>query len=277
MGFCSALAAQATGAGTGETAQQLVQQVIDKELVATRNDHSRWMYRVAYKSASKNIVKVVVQTQQGTLSKLRESDGHAPTAEERSKDAARRQKTIDDAGERERQRKDSAHDDQQSESLMKMLPSAFLWKQVGDANGEITLHFTPNPAFQPPTYAARVFAAMAGDMVVEAKQKRLLVLRGTLTQPVEFGWGLLGKLEPGGTFRVVRSEIAPGIWQITQTHVHIRGRALIFKSIGQDEDETTSDYKPTPAGLTLQQAAKMLEDGQVEKELGLGPGRAQAR
>jgi hypothetical protein len=69
---------------------------------------------------------------------------------------------------------------------------------------------------------------MKGEMVVDAAQKRLKMLSGTLTQPVEFGWGLLGKLQAGGTFQIVRSQVAPGEWQITQTHVHIVGHALFF-------------------------------------------------
>lgn len=259
----------AVNSGSGESAQQLVQQVIDNELIATRNDHSRWMYRVAYKSPSKNIVKIVVETTNGTISRLLETDGHPPTAAQRSQDEAKMQKLVDESAERARQRKDSGHDDQQSESLTKMLPHAFLWKEVSRSHGEITLHFQPNPGFQPPTYASRVFAAMAGEMVVDAKQKRLKVLSGTLIQPVEFGWGLLGKLQQGGTFHVERSEIGPGIWQITQTHVHIQGHALIFKSIGEEEDETTGNYKPTPNGLTLQQAAKMLTDGEIAKTIGV--------
>lgn len=270
-GFLYGLAEQQTAntpAGS-EAAQHLVQQVIDNELAAARTDHSRWMYRVAYKSPSKNIVKIVVQTQHGTLSRLLESNGHPLTAQERSQDDAKRQKLVDDPEERAKQRKDSAHDDQQSEALTKILPHAFLWKQTSSSNGEITLNFQPNPAFQPPTYASRVFAAMAGEMVVDARQKRLKVLSGTLIQPVDFGWGLLGRLQKGGTFHVVRSEIGPGIWQITQTHVHIQGRILFFKSIGQQEDEVSSNYKPTPAGLTLEQASKMLTDGEVARLIGI--------
>ena len=251
------------------TPQQLVQQVIDNELVATQNDHSLWMYRDAYRSPNKNLVKLVVETSQGTISRTIQMDGHPLTQQQQQLDQSKMQSVVNDPAVRARQRKNSAHDDQQSVSLMKILPRAFLWTQTGESNGEIALHFQPNPAYQPPTYASRVFAAMAGRMVVDAKQKRLKVLSGKLIHPVEFGWGLFGKLEQGGTFHVVRSEIAPGIWQITQTHVHIEGRALIFKSIGEQEDEVSSNYKPTPPSLTLEQAYHRLINGAIARDLGL--------
>jgi hypothetical protein len=251
------------------SAQQLVQQVINNELAANRNDHSHWMYRDADKTPSKDTVKLVLETQQATVSKTIEINGRPPTAQQRAQDQSKMRSVVNDPFVRAKQKKNSAHDDAQAIAMMQMLPNAFLWSYAGESNGDITLHFKPNPAFQPPTYASRVFAAMAGDMVVDATQKRLKVLTGTLIQPVEFGWGLLGKLEQGGTFRVVRSEVAPGHWEITQTHIHILGHALIFKSINEQEDETTSNYKPTPPSLTLSQAAQMLNDGTVAKEIGI--------
>jgi hypothetical protein len=54
-------------------------------------------------------------------------------------------------------------------------------------------------------------------------------------------------------------------WEITATRIHIRGYALIFASISEQQDEETSDYKSAPPSLTLADAAKMLKDGRVAK------------
>jgi hypothetical protein len=251
--------------------QKLVEDVIYNELQANRTDHTKWMYRDADKRPDKNTVKLVIDAAGGTVSKTILLNDHAPTAQQQQQDRGKMESVVNDPAVRAKQRKNSAHDDQQAVALMKMLPNAFIWTEAGELNGEITLHFKPNPAFQPPTYASRVFAAMAGEMVVDAAQKRLKILSGSLIQPVEFGWGILGKMQPGGTFRIVRSEVAPHEWEITQTHVHINGHALFFKSISEQEDETTSDYKHSPDGLTLQQAAEMLTSGAAAKELASAP------
>lgn len=248
--------------------QQLVQQVVNNEIAANQNEHTHWMYRDADKTPEKNVVKQVIQTPEASVSKTILTNGRPLTAAEQQQDQAKIQKVVTDPAVRDRQRRNSAHDDKQAIALMKILPDAFIWTEAGQSNGEMTFHFKPNPAFQPPTYASRVFAAMAGEMVFDVKQKRLKVLSGTLIQPVEFGWGMLGKLKQGGTFHIVRSEVAPGKWEITQTHVHIEGHALFFKSISEQEDELSSDFKLTPAKLTLPQAAQMLTDGTVEKDLG---------
>jgi predicted metalloprotease with PDZ domain len=53
--------------------------------------------------------------------------------------------------------------------------------------------------------------------------------------------------------------VAPGFWEITETHVHISGRALFFKTIGQQQDEVKTDFKLVPPGTTLEQAVEMLK------------------
>lgn len=264
-GFCGKSAAEKL------SAQDLVKQVVYNELQANQNDHTHWMYRDSDTVPAKSTVKLVVETPDGTVSKLILLNGHPLTAQQQAQDDARMQSVLTDPSVVAKQRKNSAHDDQQSISLMKMLPNAFLWTYAGESNGEITLDFKPNPAFQPPTFASRVFAAMAGQAVVDAAQKRVKVLSGTLIQTVEFGWGIFGKMDKGGKFRIVRSQVAPGIWEITETHVHIQGHMLIFKSIDEQEDELTSDYKKAPSSISLSEAIEKLKSGEIAKQLGIEP------
>ena len=104
----------------------------------------------------------------------------------------------------------------------------------------------------------RVLSTMAGDLVIARDGDRIQTLRGTLTSDVKFGFGLFGKLDQGGTFDVERREISPGHWQITETHVHIGGKAMLFKTIGQQEDEVKTDWKPSTAP-NLQGAEAQIE------------------
>ena len=44
----------------------------------------------------------------------------------------------------------------------------------------------------------------------------------------------MGKMDEGGTFSVERRELGPGVWEITESHVHIHGHTLLFKDIGEN-------------------------------------------
>ena len=83
--------------------------------------------------------------------------------------------------------------------------------------------------------------------------------RRTDGRSVKFGFGILGRMKKGGTFDVERRELMPGIWQITESHVHIEGKAMLFKSIGEEDDEVKSEFRRVPEATTLEQAAVMLK------------------
>ena len=252
--------------------KQLVQDVMQNELRVDSSDHSHWIYRDQKKTPDKSTVKMVIETANGDVEKTIEIDGRPLTPEERKQDQAKIENLVNDPAAQQKQRENREHDGDQARSLMKMLPDAFIWTEAGRSDGSVTLEFKPNPEFKPPTREARVFAAMAGKMVVNEKEKRLESLSGELTEPVEFGFGFLGRLQKGGTFHIERKEVAPGEWKTTGTHIHIHGRALLFKSIDEQEDEETSDYKPAPS-LSLEEAANMLNKGVAAKQEQPGGGK----
>jgi hypothetical protein len=70
--------------------------------------------------------------------------------------------------------------------------------------------------------------------------------------------GLLGELYAGGTFDVERRETGDGVWQITETHVHINGHALIFKTISEQEDDVKTHFKQLPPSITMDQVKNEL-------------------
>jgi hypothetical protein len=258
------IAAPAWVRAQGSSARETVRAVMKNELAADANDHTHWMFKESKKVPGKSTVKLVVETPKGNVSRVLEIDGQPPTAEQRARDEANMQKLISDPQEQQKQARDRRDDGKQARNMMKMLPDAFLWTKTGEASGVGSFKFRPNPDFDPPTREAQVLAAMAGTMTIDQRQMRMKSLNGELTKDVEFGWGILGRLRKGGTFSIERAEIAPKVWQITATHVHISGRALLFKSIDQNEDELTSDYKRVPDSLSLQEAAALLKKDGAE-------------
>ena len=179
--------------------------------------------------------------------------------EELKQEDARIERFVRDPAQQAKQKKDGAQDDKRAEDMTRMLPDAFLWSVKSDSGNTVTLGFVPNPDFNPPTMESRVFAAMAGEIVVNKAQNRIQTIKGELTDDVKFGWGILGKMNKGGTFDVERRELMPNVWEITESHVHIGGHALLFKSIGEQDDEVKSEFRRVPGETTLEQAAVMLK------------------
>jgi hypothetical protein len=236
-----------------QDARGLIQQAVQTELAANDHDRSRWRYRD--EEREKGTVSIVVETDAGSVKRLIERNGHPLSLEEAQAEEERVQQFVHDPSRLAKQRKDGASDDESARQLLAMLPEAFAWKVTKVSENEDTLAFSPRPDFRPGNMQARVLSTMAGEVVLDRRQHRMKTLSGRLTQDVMIGYGLLGRLREGGTFRVERREIKPGLWQIVETHVHIDGKAMMFKQIGQQQDEILSDFTQVPGRATLEQAA----------------------
>jgi hypothetical protein len=243
-------------AQSAKDAKEIVRTAMQAELAADLNDHSRWRYRDARKDGTET-VSIVVETDHGSVKRLISRGGVPLTEAEAKAEDGRVQRFIHDPAQLAKQKKDAMQDGKSAEELLKMLPEAFTWKVQSEDAEKISLHFEPNPNFSPPDMQGRVLGQMAGELVVDKGQNRIVTISGKLTQDVMIAWGLVGRLREGGTFRVERRQVAPELWQITETHVHIEGKVLFFKSIGQQQDEVQTEFTQVPNGTTLEQAAEM--------------------
>ena len=235
--------------------KEIVEQAVQTELAANRNDHSHWLYFEIDRQPGKVVKQWVAQARSVNLDRVIERNGQTlPENEQRQEMNA----FLNNPGVQAKQRKSGQHDDEQSAELLQMLPNAFIWTVAGEKGSDIQLHFSPDPKFHPPNLEARVFAAMEGDLALDREQHRIASLRGRLIHDVKIAYGLLGNLEAGGTFDVERRELRPRVWQITETHVHIRGHALIFRNISEQEDDVKMHFEQIADSTSLQQAQAEL-------------------
>lgn len=238
-----------------QSPRDIVRQAVQTELVASSNDHSHWLYFEFDRKPDKTVKQWVAQARSVSLERVVERNGQQLPEYQQSQEMS---SFINDPSAQLKKRKSGQHDDEQAAELLKILPDAFIWTTEGEQGNEIHLRFKPDPQFDPPDLEARVFAAMEGEMVVDRQQHRIATLKGHLIHDVKIGFGLLGQLKAGGTFDVERRELTPTVWEIVETHVHIDGHALIFKTISENEDDVKTHFKQINQGTSLQQAKQEL-------------------
>ncbi|MDP9038413.1 MAG: hypothetical protein M3O02_03945 [Acidobacteriota bacterium] len=237
--------------------KQIVQEAVNTELAAARTDHTHWRY---LKQESAGNEFVVVETENGAISRHVTENGHPASPATLKTDNDTIQRFIHDPALQAKQRRDGAHDDKSAAELLNLMPEAFLWKIDNETSEVVNLSYHPNPGFSPPDMEARVMGGMSGTLVVSKEGHRIRTFKGRLENDVTLGYGLFARLKQGSTFDIERRIIAPGIWQITETHVHIQGHALFFKTISTQQDEVKSNFTPVAPGTTLQQAVAILDE-----------------
>ena len=255
--LCAMLCVPALGArARAQDAKPIVQQAVNAELAANRDDQSHWRY---LRSEAGGNSLIIVETEHGAISRHVQENGRPASTKVLAEDDAHIQKFIHDPAMQQKQRQNGEHDDKSAAELLNLLPQAFLWSVVSETPESTTLSFRPDPNFHPPDMEARVMGAMSGTLIVDRAQHRIRTMKGRLESDVTIGFGLLARIKQGSTFDVERRQVAPGYWEITETHVHISGHALFFKTIGQQEDEVKSDFTLVPLGTTLDQAVGLLK------------------
>ena len=201
----------------------------------------------------------MIQTTKGELQLPVLINGHPPDKTEEEKAESRIQQLVNNPAAAQKSRKEKSEDYSRSRRMLKMLPEAFIYTYGGRQGDRVQLNFKPNPHFRSHSFEEEVFHAMDGSLWVDEKQNRLAQMSGHLTNGVKFLGGLLGHLDKGGSFEVRQEPVARGYWELTVLNVHMTGRALFFKTIGEQQQFSRSEFKRVPDNLTLAQAEQMLK------------------
>jgi hypothetical protein len=89
-------------------------------------------------------------------------------------------------------KKNREADQKKVDEILRAMPDAFLFEDQGRQGGLEKLAFRPNPAYNPTTYEETALHAMSGIILIDLQEKRLAQLSATLTEQVDFGYGVIG-------------------------------------------------------------------------------------
>lgn len=249
-----------------EPAPQLVREVVYNEL----HDHDRhgyWRYSIEQHTPEGIRVSEQVETTGGPITRVIAKAGHPLDAEGQRLEETRLMRLMNSPAEQSSQRQAYADDEKRVGRILALLPDAFVFEEAGEENGCRHLHFRPNPNYAAHGVEARVFHGFAGDLWIDTRMKRLARLDGHLQENVDFGLGMLGRINKGSWFRMDRAQVSATEWKTSRLEVHMNGRALLFKTIARETSEVRGNFAPLPASLSVAQGARLLEQANNNETL----------
>ncbi len=250
------LAVAADSNSTAASPQQLVALTIANELEhGVANIHLT--YVVSERDGNKTRTKRVVETANGDIALTVTEDGRPLSPEKLRDEKQHVLKLVNDPAAWTAHRKREQRDDMEEQALLRSIPDAFVFEYAGTrsaAEGQVvTLRFSPNPHFSPPSRETQVFLGMRGVMEIGLPAARIVRIEGTLFQPVNFGWGILGRLNSGGRFLIEQAPVGKERWEVTHTQLRFTGKVLLVKDLNIDEESWSMNYQAAPS-LTLAEA-----------------------
>jgi hypothetical protein len=237
-----------------------------------------------------NVVREIMETPQGDVAMLVAVNGTPLSAAGRQAESDRLNALAENPDMQAHRQKREQEDQARVDSLMHMLPDAFLYRydttvpctvgtvpKVDVPGGSAAappsvadsecyhLTFTPNPQFDPPNLEAKILKGMAGEVWIEKTDERLLRLNAHLIEDVDFGWGIVGRLDKGGTVYLEQTLVREKDWELTRMNLNLTGKALLFKPIVIHINEEMADFALMPPHTDYRKAIQMLESGSGAK------------
>lgn len=241
---------------------ELVRRTSRKEVANSFPHRPPMRYRLRKVTATSDTTKEIVETRQGGVARLLAVGGH-PLSPLRARREIQRLHTLAaDPSKQAHRRGKELRDARRVQRFTRLLPAAFLYRFAGSVASPtgplIRLTFTPNPAFTPPNFEARVMTGIRGEVWIDPQDSRIVRLEGHFFRNVDFGWGILGSLYPGGTMQLEQTKTQDCGWQLTRLSLHLDGKELLFKSLHISIEETASDYRVVPTTWSYKDAIRWL-------------------
>lgn len=243
-------------------AAALVRRAVQHRLDAARN-HAPSRYLLRRTDERHDTVKIIIETKDGDVARLIASNGKplSPDADKAELDR------LDDLAQhpelQEKRRKSEQKDADRVTHLLGLLPDAFLYRMEGTvpcgADQCYRLSFTPNPNFTPPDLEANVFRGAAGEIWIDQAQERMTRLDAHFIADVDFGFGILGRINKGGTALIEQTDVGGHDWELTGMNIHVNGKALLVRSFGFHVNQQAGHYSPVPPTLGYRDAIQMLK------------------
>jgi hypothetical protein len=243
-------------------ATALVRRAVQHRLDAG-NGHRPVRYLIHRTDERHDTTKAIIETVDGGVARLVAIDGKPLSATADRAELARLDTLAAHPELQEHRHKSEQKDAERVDRLLALLPDAFLYRFEGMAScaaGQCyRLSFTPNPRFTPPNMEADLLRGIAGEVWIDATQERLTRLEGHFIANVDFGFGIVGKLNKGGTVLLEQTDIGGHDWELTRLTLYVTGKALMVKPLSFQINEDASHFTPVSPGLRYTDAIQLLK------------------
>jgi hypothetical protein len=249
-----------------QPARTWIVSAVNTELNALRHKGSYLRYHMHVVDAKGDQLRDVIESKDGSVARLIMRSGRPLTAEEDQAERDRLQAMLDSPASFARHMKNDAQEKKTAEELIKLMPDAMLYSYVpgqpqtpnGGGQMQIVIDYKPNPHFSPPTTISQALQGLRGRVWMDSQSRQLIRIEGEIFQSVNFGWGVVAHIYPGGKLLLEQTNAGGGRWIFSHFLEEVTVRALMVKTVKVHEDVHASDFQTLPGPMSYQDAIHVL-------------------
>jgi hypothetical protein len=235
------------------------------EIAIIQHPGSYLRYRQRLIDAKGDELRDVIETRDGTVARLIMRDNRPLTAAEDQDERDRLNALLAHPGDFSRHVKNQTASKKIAIDLIKLMPEAMLYTyapgQPQSASGvapQVVLDFSPNPAFHPPTLYSQGLLGLRGRIWIDVKTREIVRIEAEIFQSINWGWGMLAHIYPGGKVDLEQTAASGARWNMTQFHEQVTVKALMVKTLKVYSEGQTSGFQALPGPMNYTDAIHQL-------------------
>ena len=241
---------------------------VNNEVKVLEYEKSYLRYQIHQVDAKGDQVREIVESRDGTVARRIRTDNRPLIAEEDAAERERLQAMLDSPDSFAKHVKSDQTGKRFAADLLRQMPSAMIFTYTPgqpqrprtpgaeSSSPEVVLDFKPDPAWTPPNMTAEALSGFEGRVWIDAHTRYVTRLEGDIFRGVNFGFGIFGRLDPGGKVTFEQAQVGTQRWIFTHVTQHLNIR-VVFKTIHQNSEIDGMNFTPVPE-MSYQEAIHLL-------------------
>lgn len=228
-------------------------------------DHPmRYLLRIVNRRG--DTTREIIESAQGNVARLVQRDGKPITAAQDAAERERLNSILSSPGDfLKHQRREGGAGRTYALQVIKLMPSATLYSYTpgqpqppGATSPQVVIDYRPDPAFHPPTMVSELLTGLAGRVWIDARTGTMTRMEGNIIRPVNFGWGFVARVFPGGHLEFEQIPVDGKRWAFSHLDSNVTVREVMVHTINDRTKMWAGNFQLLAAPMSFQDAVRAL-------------------
>jgi hypothetical protein len=242
-----------------------VQAAVRSELAIMQDEAHPMRYLIRIVNRKGDMTREVIESAQGNVARLIQRDGKPITAAEDTDERKRLNDVLSSPSDFLKHQERNGAGISYATQLIKLLPQAGIYTYVpgqpqppGFTSQQVVIDFRPNPEFHPPSMIAELLTGLKGRVWIDARTATMTRIEGDIIRPVNFGWGVVARIYPGGHVEFEQTQVGGKRWIYSHLDMNITVREIMFHTVNDKTKMSTWNHQLLTAPISYQDASHEL-------------------
>ena len=253
------------------TPNSWVEAAVRNELASIQDESHPIRYFMRKVDRKGDITREVIESAQGNVARLIQRDGKPITVVEDTAERSRLNSILASPDDFLKHEQREGAGRAYAIQLIKLLPEAGLYTYApgqpqppGATSPQIVIDFRPNPQFHPPTMVSELLTGLKGRVWIDARTATMTRIEGDVLRPVNFGWGVVARVYPGGHMEFEQTLVEGKRWAYSHLDMNITVREVMLRTVNDKTKMSAWNFELLPSPLSYQDAVHALLARQIQ-------------